>query len=321
MLAGAFTLSLAAGAAAAPEASTTAPPGRIRVAYSSTADMGDLPSLMAHGLLAEAGYEVRATFFARAQLAAEAVARGGAEVALGSTRTYWAAVARGADLVTVMEQMGNGWSLLAAPEITGCRGLHGKRLAISSEGSVSAALVLAYVRTRCPGTEPRIVIIPGSEHRAAALLAGRVDAAPVELADSTRLELRAPGRVRTLVDFARELPDLKTTGIHVNRAWARRHPRAVEDYIRSVLRVHRAIAADPRPLIEESQRRLRIEPAVVRAHLRAGAWSGNGGLTIDEVASSLAFFAGAGALPPGLHADRVADLSYLGRVLAELGGH
>jgi ABC-type nitrate/sulfonate/bicarbonate transport system substrate-binding protein len=295
------------------------PSRAIRVAYSSTADLGDLPSLLAQDRLVGQGYDVRATFFARAQLAVEAVARGRADVGMGSTRTYWAAVARGADLATVMEQVGNGWSVLATPDITSCRALHGKRLALSSEGSVSGALVRSYIQTGCPGTEPQIVIIPGSEHRAAALLSASVDASPVELAESVRLGVKVPGRFRTLVDFAAAHPRLETTGVHVNRRWAQRNPALLHAYLRALLGVHRQIDDEPALLTAEARRRLDIDADVVSAHLRTKAWDANGGLTAETVAYSLAFFTGTETLPAQLTTDHVADLGPLERVLAEIG--
>jgi NitT/TauT family transport system substrate-binding protein len=308
------------GAALALFLMAAAPPARvIRVAYPSTADVGDLPSLLARERLAGQGYDVQPTFYARATLAVEAVARGHAEVGMGSTRTYWAAVARGAGVVTVMEQVANGWSLVARPEITTCAGLNARRLALSGEGSLSAALSLDYLRRACPGTEPHIVIIPGSENRAAALLAGAVDASPVELAESVRLSLKAPGRVRTLVDFAAAQPRLKTTGVHVNRAWAGRDPAALHAYLRALLEVHRELRTDHARLVAEARRRLAVDERVVSAHLTAAAWDPRGGLTAEAVAGTLAFFAAAGSLPAGLTPERVADLGPLERVLAEIG--
>jgi NitT/TauT family transport system substrate-binding protein len=301
------------------------PPRRIRVAFSSTVDFGDLPSLMAHALLAADGYEVVPTFFARAQLAADALARAQVDVGNGSTRTYWAAIGKGANITTITEQVGNGWALVSASEIRTCADLHARRLAITGDGSVSAAISIAYLRSRCPGVEPRIVTIAGSEHRAAALLAGRIDATPLELAESLYLAVRAPERFRTLVRFADELPFLATTGVQVNRSWAARNPQAVRDYLKALLTTHRKILRQPELLVAEARSRLRFDPSllaqVVEAHLRSNAWDPNGRLTEAVVRESLAFFARSGSLPESLTAERVADLSHLERVLDDIGRH
>jgi NitT/TauT family transport system substrate-binding protein len=317
---------VACAAAAGPEhLSGEEPSRRIRVAFSSTVDLGDLPSLMAHGLLATQGYEVVPTFFARAQLAADALARGQADVGNGSTRTYWAAISKGANVATVMEQVGNGWAIVAAAEIRTCADLHDRRFAITGDGTMSAALSSAYLRDRCPGVEPRVMTIPGSEHRAAALLAGRIDAAPLELTESLYLAAKAPGRFRTLVSFADEQPPLVTTGVQVNRRWAHRHPRIVHDYLRALLVTHRKILREPDLLVGEARSQLRLDPSlvagIVDAHIRARAWDPNGGLTSTAVRDTLTFFIRSASLPSTLTPERVADLGHLERVLDEIGRH
>jgi NitT/TauT family transport system substrate-binding protein len=278
---------------------------------------------MAHALLAADGYDVAPTFFASPQLAADALARGQVDVGNGSVRTYWAAIAKGASVATVMEQAGNGWALVSTSEVRTCVDLHARRLAITGEGSVSAVMSGAYLRRRCPGVEPRIVTIAGSENRAAALLAGRVDAAPLELAESLYLAALGPGRFRTLVRFADDLPSVATTGVQVNRRWAAANPQAVRDYVRAVLSTHRRIARQPDLLAAEARARLRFDPTlvsgVVDAYLRANAWDVNGRLTDAVVRESLAFFVRSGSLPDSLTAERVADLSHLQQVLDDIG--
>ena len=314
-----------AGAVVTPGGGSAAgdPGRRIRVAFSSIVDIGDVPSLMAHALLATQGYEVVPTFYARAQLAADALARGQADVGNGSTRTYWAAAAKGAGIATVMEQVGNGWSIVTAPGIQRCADLHARPFAMTGEGSVSTALSRSYLKRRCPGVEPRFLTIAGSEHRAAALLAGRIDGAPLELAETLYLAGRAPGQFRTLVSFADELPSVVTTGVHVNRAWAERHPGAVRDYVKTLVTVHRQVIAHPELLADEARRRLRIDPAflpeIVAAHVRTAAWHANGRLTPAAVRDTLAFFVASADLPDGMAPERVADLGPLHHVLDEMG--
>ena len=188
---------------------------------------------------------------------------------------------------------------------------------------MSAAISSAFLRDRCPGVVPRVLTIAGSEHRAAALLAGRIDAAPVELSESVQLLAKAPGRFRTLVSFAEELPSLVTTGVQVNRSWAARNPQVVHDYLKALLLTHRRIVDRPDLLVAEARRRLHIDPPlladVVAAHLRTNAWDVNGRLTDAAVRGSLAFFVRSGSLPTSLTLEQVADLRYLGRALDAIG--
>ena len=120
------------------------------VGYPSAVDVEDIPSLMAHELLAEQGYTVTPTFYAQAELAVAALARGDADFSVGAGRTIWQAVSQGADLITIMEHAANGWLALSVPEIATCRDLEGRRYAHHSEGGVSKAMSDAYILENCP---------------------------------------------------------------------------------------------------------------------------------------------------------------------------
>jgi hypothetical protein len=72
-------------------------PPLFRAAYTSAVDIGDLPSLIAHRQLENAGYRVEETFYAQPELAVEALASGAADVASGGTRAFWAAAGKGAE--------------------------------------------------------------------------------------------------------------------------------------------------------------------------------------------------------------------------------
>ncbi len=305
------------------EVQVTAQPIVIRVAYPSIVDMEDIPSVMAHQLLAEQGYSVVPTFYAQSELAVQAVASGDAEFGNGADRTFWAAVSQGASILTIMEQAANGWSVYAIPEIQACADLSGKRFAQHSEGAVSFAMSEAYLKENCPDATPEIVIIPGSENRRAALLAGQIDATPVELADAIQIELEAPGKYHLLTNFAKDVPKLKTTGMYVNGDFAKEHPEVVRDYIRAILTVHRQINEDHGLLIAEATKWLAIAPEVLPqiadAYFAINAWDVNGGLDEDAIQYSLDFFTNSGSLQPGLTVETVADLSFLNAVLDEIG--
>lgn len=299
------------------------PPGSLRIGFSTAADMGDIPSLMALELLAERGYKTEPIFFSGAELSVAALSKGDVHFGNGSTRTSWAAIAKGADIVTVMEQAANAWSIVSTTDITSCAGLQGKRIAITSTGSLNAALLSAYLQMNCPSIEPRIILIANSENRAAALMAGKIDAAPLETSDFLRVKRMAPGRFHALVDFAASLPRLKTTGIYVNRALARRYPEVVQDYLEAVLTVHRRIQSEPALIEAAIVKHLGIDKAeaaeLARFYLAKVLWDVNGGMDLESIAYSIDFFTKSGSLPPGLRDTEVADLTYLDQVLAKIG--
>jgi NitT/TauT family transport system substrate-binding protein len=301
-----------AGCQSAP---TPAPKPSISVAYPSEPDLGDVPTLMALDLLRSQGYEVRETFFAEPPLAVEALSRGDAQFSFGSMETHWSATEKGAKIVTIMEQLRDTWVLMASNEISQCSDINGKKLAVSSPGSGSAALVRAYITKNCPGTEPELMLISGSSNRAAALLAGEVDVTPVELPDVEELLKEAPDKVHVMVTFAEDLPDVMVTGVHANLEFAEANPEVVKDFLNALLTVYKQNEADSAALVRKAAEVLKAEPAeiepIVKTHLDFHAWPPDGGLTEARVTSTLDFYVANEDLEQGITASDVANWDYL----------
>ncbi|MEX0788758.1 MAG: ABC transporter substrate-binding protein [Anaerolineales bacterium] len=310
-------------AACAPPIPEAGSIGEIRAAYPSVADFQDLPSLMALDSLMLKGYSVVPTFYAQSPLAVEALAGGQADVGFGSTRSYWAAIEKGARLTTIMEQASNGWSVVTLNGIAECADLHGRRLAVGSEGSVAKAMTDAFLQKNCPGTIPEILYIPGSDSRAAALLAGQIDATTAEPADVVHLLREGSDRFHVLVDFAVRLPDLITTAVYVNLDYAQAHPETIRALVEALLMSHRSIEANPDLLTSQATRRLGIDaseiPSILATHRRIATWDVNGGLTWEAIGYSLDFYVQTGSFEPGLESADVAELSFLEAGLSELG--
>jgi NitT/TauT family transport system substrate-binding protein len=303
------------------ESKTNSETKTIRIAFPSEVDLGDIPSLMVMDALAEKGYHVEPTFFASAELAVEALSRGDADFAAGSVRTYWAGIQKGANLVMIMEQACNSWTIYAASDIQTCGAIAGKRLAVSSEGSGHTAMTQTYIRENCPGIEYDLVLVPGSQNRAAALLAGRIDVTPLEMADAIQVDRKAPGKFHSLADFATGLPNLLTTGVYANRAFAKNDPDLVAEYISAALETHRKISKDPDLLAKETRKHLDIGAEllteVIEKHLAIEMWPTDGGLTEEKILYSINFYTNSGHIEPGLTLENVADLSYLQKARAQ----
>lgn len=290
---------------------------RLRIAYTSLADVGALPSLMAQRVLADQGYRVVPTFYGQPELAVEALARGDAEFANGGTRAFWAAVAKGADLILVMEHAEKGFELVAVPGIARCEDLDGRTLALSSRGALPTALAEAYLQG-CPGARPHVLVVPHSADRLGALISGAIDATVLQRSDVARLEQRAPGRFHELEQFRRASPRLELEGVFVSGRFARANRQAVVDYLRARLDANRVALRDPARLLEEARRWPAVgtlDERIVAGEVSAPAWSPDGGSTRAGVAATLDFFVRGGSLPASLRADRLADLSFLEEAL------
>lgn len=297
--------------------------GTIRVGFSSNADLGDVPSLMAHELLRAEGYTIQARNFAGADLQVSALMQGDLDIANGSMRTVWIAQNRKPAASTIMEQVKNNWLLVSKTAFKTCAELEGQRIAFTNTGSLNYALFVAHTKKHCPELKYEQLFISSSGNRAAALLAGELEATPLSLSDWIQVQQKEPNRFHVLVNYAAELPELKTTGVHANRAFAEQQPEAVRDYIRALLTVHRTIQSDPTALEKAIVKFLDLDAetaqTLAQAYLALGMWDPNGGLEREDVQSSLDFFTENGSLPEGLTVDGVADLSYLNQVLEEIG--
>lgn len=306
-----------------PQASAPSNKGEIRMGFTSEADLGDVPVLMALDLLAQQGYTITPTYFSTADVAVTALANGDMDMGTGSTRTHWAAISKGGKIRTLMEEVGIAWILLTTPAIKTCQDLDKQRLALNSAGGLSTALFNAYVQTNCPTAKPQVLYIPNSQTRLVAFAKGEADAAMLETSSVLEIERDSPGKFNRLVDFAKELPRLKTTAVYANTDFAARHPESVKDYIRTLLGVHRRIKENPDLLkaavVNDLKFDVKTASALSDAYLSSNVWDVNGGMDQDAVAYSIDFFTKTGSLAPGLTVNSVADLSYLNGVLSEIG--
>ena len=102
-----------------------------------------------------------------------------------------------------------------------------------------------YLAEECSGTEPHVLVMPGSPTRLAAFLAGAVDAAAVMREDFIEIQRRAPDRIGLVEDFGIRWPDIAITGVMVNVPFSRAHAQSIDDLVIACLAEHRAVAHDP----------------------------------------------------------------------------
>ena len=302
-------------------AATSAARTRLRIVESGPRDIKSVPFLMAVDALRTEGYDIEFVTVQSFDLVPAVLTRGDAEMGRVSTQAAWTAIAKGAALRSVVEANGS-WEVVARQDIRHCRDLHGQGTAFSSARSVNMAMLQRFIADRCPGTEPQLVLISHSNSRVAALLAGRIAAAQLELQDVLQLDRQAPGRFHTLLQTSTEFPQVAVFTYAVRQDWAQQHPAVVKAFIRAFLTAQRHVIDNPRR-VDEAATRFSVD--VVDAGTLADIyrtrklWDANGGLTAEKIRSSLDFLAAERAVPEGLHPTQVADLSYLSAVLDEIG--
>jgi NitT/TauT family transport system substrate-binding protein len=306
-----------------PEAGAPAKTGVLHFGQRGSAGIKDLPSLLAIDALRAQGYEVSITELASGELVAEAMEHGDIDIANVTPSIAWAAVAKGAGLRTVVGNYDNAFYLAVKKEIRECRDLDGRSLAFSTRQATGYILFEQYLKEHCPGVTPQILLIGQSPSRVAALQAGEVDGAYLELEDWLALDRQKPGDFQIFLDFGKEYPDFLGSGFCARGPWAQQHPEIVKDFAKSLITMQRRLASDPEMLKAEIAQRFDIEATeaqrLAEAYQAQRLWDLNGALTYDNIQYTLDAMAKAGSLPPGLKAQDVADLSYMDAALDEIG--
>lgn len=297
--------------------------GTLRLYDLVNVDVRDVPMLMALDDLRAQGYVVEPSFLSGSTLILDGAARGDAELAMASNQNAWAAIAKGARLRTIV-QFTAATTILATPTtIKNCNELGGKRIGLPAVRGMNVSLLNLYLREKCGGVQPEFVVIGESAARQAALLSGQLDAVLVPGEEIFKLEENAPGKFHTLIPLGKAFPAVRLDTYLVNQDWAQKNPEMVKDFLRALLTAQRRVVADPQLLYAESAKRLKIEPATIKViadqYLQDGIWDLNGGLTNENLQSTMDFMVANGLTEKALPLQDVADLSYLNAVLDEIG--
>jgi ABC-type nitrate/sulfonate/bicarbonate transport system substrate-binding protein len=290
--------------------------------------LSSVPFLEAIDRLNADGYKITTSVLAESEILTAGVASGDFAFGSGANNAVMAAAEKGGDIKAVVTRVNNEWTVYAKTDIPDCAGLNGKRLAIHSQGAVSTAMVRNYIQVNCPGTEPEYIIIEGSPNRYAALLANQIDASPLELSDGVAIEAEAGDRFHQIASFANDLPDLQTTSITVNGAWATANPGSVDAVVRAVLEVHREIDGNAALLQQLAEKHIpdAINPATIAAsvakYVELKMFPVDGGITAENLQFTAEFFGpdGTGSTSTVLTLDQFSDLSFLEKALDDLGG-
>jgi NitT/TauT family transport system substrate-binding protein len=308
-------------ASAAPEESAAAGTREFTIA-STSFSLSSVPLLAALDALRDEGYVIEYPALTGPDLVAEGLVRNDFNFAIVGFNAITVAIEAGAPAKNIMSQFANPWFMYAATDIEECADLQGRRLAIHSEQSTSAAFGFDWIDRECPGTEPEVLIISGSENRYAAMIAGEVDASAVEIADAVALQEEAGDRFHELVSFAETLPDILTNTIAVNTDFAAENPDTVVALLTALLEQHRMIADDPEyfpSLVEEYRPYIGGVVTDRAVELQAALFQTDGGFTEEYVESTLQFMRDIGALEGDLGVEDVADFSYLEEALENVG--
>jgi NitT/TauT family transport system substrate-binding protein len=296
---------------------------KVRFAYPSSADMGDIPSLLAWEQLKKQGIEVVPTFFPKTDLAVHAVVAGEADIGSAAGIAVIKAVESGMALRIIAEQVRNEWQLVTPVSLKEPKQLDGKRVGYHAPITVTEALV-KWMANHYKIT-PNWMIIPGSDVRAEALMRGQLDATPAEIGDVLNILSAKPGQFHVLISYAKTFPQLIGSMYFARADYVQKNTAVVESVLEAILKAHRSAEESP-ALIKENALRLLPEtkPALIDAtaatYKELRIWDINGGADKERGEASLKFFEEAGLLKKGAVSFQQAfDTGPLDTVLKKIG--
>ncbi len=296
---------------------------KVRFAYPSSADMGDLPSLLAWEQLKAQGIEVIPTFFPKTDLAVQAVMAGEADMGSAAGIAVVKAVESGMNVRIIGEQVRNEWQLVTPVSFKDPKQLDGKRVGYHAPITVTEALV-KWMANHYKIT-PNWMIIPGSDVRAEALMHGQLDATPAEIADVLNILQAKPGQFHVLISYAKTFPQLIGSMYFARADYVQKNAAVVETVLEAILKTHRSIEERP-TLVKENTLRLLPETkpdlidATAATYKELRIWDVNGGAGKDRGDASIKFFEESGLLKKGAVSYQQAfDTAPLDRVLKKIG--
>jgi ABC-type nitrate/sulfonate/bicarbonate transport system substrate-binding protein len=215
-------------------ARTTAPQPAVEVGYPAPYDAGDVADRLAFAGLHRKGIAVHVRELEGVANAVVALVRGDVQLAAVPYSTAIRAVDEGAHVRVVLGQrMASDFVLVARPGIDSVAALRGRRVALDATGLDGDTLVrVALGRAGVPSAQVKLSQLADGSTRAAALAAGRVDAAVLDEPDYERLSGLG---VVALARLSELEPRSAAFVWVVSQSWADKHPVLVGRIVRGLL--------------------------------------------------------------------------------------
>lgn len=296
----------------------------ITMGNDSTPDEAYLPLAMAMKKLAKT-YDVQKDLqFNGTDLALQALSQNKTQFMSVPVPEAASALAKLPGLRVIGTRSNNQWTFLAKSSIKNCGQLNGKNVGLFSTKGVSTAYVQLYFDEQCKGVKPHIIITADSTLRRQSLVAGRLDATPLQATDAVQVLAKDSARFHELTSFATELPDVGRDVVLTNAAMLKQHPEVVQAFLTAQLQAIRSLYADPQTAVTQTKALLKdAVPSnvseVADYFVSHKLFCANGGLDDANIADSLKTFGKAGFNPTDVTTSKLVDKTAMNKVLAKIG--
>jgi ABC-type nitrate/sulfonate/bicarbonate transport system substrate-binding protein len=270
----------------------------VKLGYPSDQSLGTLPGSITNDRLKGEGWKTEDVYFTRPDLNTQALTQGTVQISIAQALEAARVIEKGGAVSWLAENNRGEFVLITKKDIADCKGLDGKRFGIHGETATTSVAAVAYLKNQC-GINPQVLVIPGGDNRAVALINDQLDGTIAQVADWLNLDAEAPGKFR-LLDTGK-LFDISGTQLWVNNDWAAKNPDVAAAYLAETLKTFRIIREEPTVLYDAMRKYLPKTPAsqyepAAKAYMDVvQAWLPDGG-AIDPVDTTLKFFTDSGDL-------------------------
>ena len=188
-----------------------------------------VPVRLALDELTADGYSIEIAFFDSPDTLGQAMQSGDIDMGVVNAGTIFRSIDAGLDAKIFMALSATGYQMMARKELTSCASLDGKVLGIESRESTTGSLAARWLKSSCPDAKPKLTVVPGSENRIAGMLAGQIDASPIDYQNSTVLLNQASDRFGVIEAFsdAREL----AAAVYATTDWLAANKELVSSFV------------------------------------------------------------------------------------------
>jgi NitT/TauT family transport system substrate-binding protein len=266
--------------------------GPLAIAFSNAVPQVEkIPTILASEQLKDEGYVIKLIWLQSSEDPVQAVVRGDAQIGTANASTLFGATAQGAPVKAIAAQNSPSYAMVVPASVTSPEGLDGLKIGIHAQVSATSLYTNLLLKDH-PTVKPDLVVLPGSENRIQALIAGELDASVVQLSDLQVLQEKAPGKYHVLYDYAAQMNDIIDSTLFTSDKFLRENPGAVHDFLAAMIAQQKRIKANPQVLIDAIVANMpNVTPAQAKGfadtYLKSNVWPVDGNFTDESIAATL----------------------------------
>jgi ABC-type nitrate/sulfonate/bicarbonate transport system substrate-binding protein len=239
--------------------------GTIRLGVEIPASIVNVPMFMTVDRLKTMGYQVTRVNFQSPETMTLALQNREVDIIGTSVGTAFSAIDAGFDGKAFLGMASADFLMVARQGLASCESLDGKRVAVQSREGTTGVLAARWFEKECPRARPNILIVPGSENRVAGLIAGQLDASPIDSQNTAQLMALRPGQFDTIKSFGQE--DKLLASVYVSpTAWLDQNREMMKVLAKTYVDVVHEAYSDRTPFLARTKELLaNTDPKIVEA--------------------------------------------------------